>query len=623
MTFQFDSQNTFFKYPFGAVSSGTAIYFRVLIRQSEPAQCSLMVLEREQTFEIPMEEKGLKDEFTIFEGRYDGLSQPGLVHYYFKVMMNNKTYYIGNSLDRLGGEHHLFDYDPYPYQITYHQPDITVPEWYTQGIMYQIFPDRFFKSGEKDFYKDREGFVEYKSWKDRPRYIKDEQGKIVYWDVFGGNLWGIIEKIPYLKSLGVSILYLNPIFLANSNHRYDTANFELVDPGLGGDEAFDGLIKACQQEGIHVILDGVFSHVGDDSIYFNKKDKFHTQGAYQSKQSPYYEWFRFEDYPDQYDCWWGNPALPNVNEMHPSYLKYIVTDENSIVKKWIKRGAKGWRLDVADELPDRFIAELKTAIKSVDNETVLLGEVWEDASNKESYGELRQYFWGNELDSVMNYPFRNAFTEFLLGQSTGQQVKRQMMSLYENYPKPYFFANMNLAGTHDTIRLLTCLGEAEMQASESPDTAFNYQLTEEKRRKGIQRVKLMAMIQGTFPGVPCIYYGDEVGMEGFADPYCRGAFPWDKENVELKSWYEQIMNYRKHSEALKQGDFTFGKCGDGYLSYFRSYGEDQLFIIINASEEAVTLDIDTWDAYDIFNNEMVGPKTEVSPMSGRLIRLAY
>ena len=221
------------------------------------------------------------------------------------------------------------------------------------------------------------GSLYHKHWDDFPFYAKDPQtGNIAAYDFFGGTLDGIVDKLTYLKSFGVSILYLNPIFESVSNHKYDTGDYKKVDAQFGGDAGLERLRAATEAVGIRLILDGVFSHTGSDSLYF--------QDAIRSKESPYYPWYSFSEYPKKYDCWWGVTTLPNVNEMDPSYQDFIINNPDSVIKHWLMRGVSGWRLDVADELPGVFVQEMYRELKATNPDAVLIGEVWEDASRKES-----------------------------------------------------------------------------------------------------------------------------------------------------------------------------------------------------------------------------------------------
>ncbi|MBO5666728.1 MAG: glycoside hydrolase family 13 protein, partial [Firmicutes bacterium] len=344
------------------------------------------------------------------------------------------------------------------HQLTVYKREYETPDWLKKGLMYQIFPDRFCRSEEYTApeIKNKKYSI-HESWGELPVKGPDENGIVWNNDFFGGNLKGIVEKLAYLEELGVTVIYLNPIFEAFSNHRYDTANYMKIDPMLGVDEDLRTLCEEAKKRGMRVILDGVFNHTGSHSIYFNQDGAYDTVGAAQSKDSPYYKWYQFKAYPDDYESWWGIKTLPNVNEDEPTYLDYILRDKDSVVKHWLSYGISGYRLDVADELPDIFLDEIRKQVKSVDPDACVLGEVWEDASNKIAYDQRRRYFHGDQLDSVMNYPLKDELIAFLLKHGDGKHFMNEICSLWENYPPQNFFALMNLLGTHDTVRIYTVM----------------------------------------------------------------------------------------------------------------------------------------------------------------------
>ncbi|MGL5085777.1 MAG: glycoside hydrolase family 13 protein, partial [Clostridium sp.] len=476
--------------------------------------------------------------------------------------------------EALGGVGCKYENHPVPYQITVFK-ERKVPSWYKEGIIYQIFVDRFNNGNESGKINNiRKNSMIYGSWEDEPIYIKDETGGIAKWDFFGGNLRGVIKKLDYIKSLGATIIYMNPIFEAVSCHKYDTSDYELIDRMFGSNDDFKELCEEARKIGIRVILDGVFSHTGSDSKYFNKYGNYNELGAYQSKESKYYSWYKFKEHPDNYDSWWGFDNQPNTEELNPDYSNYIISNEDSIIAKWIKLGASGWRLDVADELPDKFIAMIKEKMLSIDSESVLIGEVWEDASNKVSYSAKREYFFGNELDSVTNYPLKDITIQFLLGNVEAKYFSERLMSLYENYPVENFYSGMNLLGNHDTERIFTMFGE------------------------NIYKLKLAIVMQMTLPGVPLIYYGDEAGLTGGRDPQNRKPYPWGRENEEVLEIYKTLGNLRKEEVALRKGEFKFINAVHDVVIYERSYNDKKIVIIINpknkefnyelSSEEKVT-----------------------------------
>lgn len=552
-----DSQNTFYREPFGAVSIGTKV--KLFLECKEQGEVSIEVIKFDGfRYSIPMMIEKSKEGCIFYKGIIDTTDSLGILNYYFKYIKDGFTQYYGNNEENLGGEGKIYYEYPKYYQITVYNKN-EIPNWYKEGIIYQIFVDRFFNGNKNnEILNKKKNIFIYGSWYDEPMYIRDSNGNIERWDFYGGNLRGVIEKLDYIKSLGANIIYMNPIFDAASCHKYDTGDYETIDRMYGSTEDFIELCQKANKKGIRIILDGVFSHTGSDSRYFNKHGNYSDLGAYESKYSKYYKWYRFYDYPNNYECWWGFENQPNVEELEKTYSDYIVNNDNSIVAKWLKLGASGWRLDVADELPDEFIQMIKHKMKSTKEESVLIGEVWEDASNKVSYSKKRKYLLGNELDSVTNYPYKNIILDFLNGYITSKDFYKVIMSIKENYPTENFYANMNLLGNHDTERILTALNE------------------------NIKRLKLAICIQMTLPGVPLIYYGDEAGLLGHKDPENRKAYPWGRENKEILEHYSFFGNFRKNEEVLKKGEFYIYKnTPDEILAFKRFYENKEMIIIIN------------------------------------------
>ena len=450
--------------------------------------------------------------------------------------------------------------------------------------MYQIFPDRFYKSQQP---KENipSGRTFHSDWSQQPVWAPNEQGVITNTDFFGGDLRGIQEKLPYLKELGVTCLYLNPIFESHSNHRYDTADYSKIDPLLGNEEDFRSLCAEAKKRGIRVLVDGVFSHTGSDSVYFNREGRYPTQGAYNSQQSPYYPWYTFRQWPQNYECWWNFETLPNVKETEPSFNEYI-NGENGIIRKWLRAGASGWRLDVADELPDQFLDNLAAAAKAESPDAVVLGEVWEDASNKTAYGVRRRYLLGGQLDTVMIYPFRDAIFAFLLG-GDPRNFAESVESIVENYPPQCLRLLMNHIGTHDTERALTVLG-GEPAGNRGREWQAAQSLTPEQRDTALKRLRLASLIQYLLPGVPCLYYGDEAGMEGYRDPFCRGAYPWGREGKNLLQWYKGLGMLRAQEKAILGKGSYRTLYADGNLLAFERFvftedARHSLTLVVNRS----------------------------------------
>lgn len=556
-----DSQNKYYRSPFGAVKLGEKI--KIYLELEHDAEVFLEVIRF----------NGSKERISMFRDNYlsswkknfygaciNTENSLGIINYYFSIFKDNKVYYYGNGEEGLGGIGKVYEDSPKTYQITVYK-DFKIPSWYKEGIIYQIFVDRFYNGNENSIVNapKHNSFI-YSDWYDDPIYIRDREGNIAKWDFYGGNIKGVIKKLPYIKSLGATIIYFNPIFEAQSCHKYDTGNYEKIDSMFGTEEDFKELCIEANRIGIKIILDGVFSHTGDDSKYFNRYGNYNSLGAYQSPNSPYYNWYKFYDYPNNYECWWGIGNQPNVDELNESYLNYIVKGENAIVAKWLKLGASGWRLDVADELPDKFIKDIKERMNTDFEDTVLIGEVWEDASNKISYSSKREYLFGEELDSVTNYPLRNGIISFVKGEISSKKLSNIIMSLYENYPKEVFFATMNLLGNHDTERIYTALSN------------------------NIMELKMAIAIQILLPGVPLIYYGDEVGVVGKSDPDNRRAFPWGRGNFEIADYYREVCAIRNHNNAIKSGEFKIHYINEEIFCFERYLDSKKIILMINSSK---------------------------------------
>lgn len=555
---QFDSKDLFYKQPFGAVKVNTLILFRIKLQENGPAQGAILVISDDTGIVERLQGTAVAsvDGENVYSFTWQA-QRAGLFFYYFK------TYEYADIRSKTN-----------TFQLTVYSEDYQTPEWMKKGVMYQIFPDRFARSIDYDPPQQDKDYILREDWGGIPE-ITDKYGITKNRDFFGGNLRGIIERLDYLKDLGITAIYLNPIFEAYSNHRYDTGNYTKIDPVLGTEADFTKLCQEARDRGIKIILDGVFSHTGSDSVYFNKYGRYKEIGAYQSKTSPYYSWYRFIEYPDKYESWWGIDTLPNVNETDPSFLDYIVKGENSVVKRWLRNGASGYRLDVADELPDEFIDEIRIAVKSVKEDAVLIGEVWEDASNKIAYGQRRRYLQGRQLDSVMNYPLKNGLIDFLVYSQDACKLQQIVNGLWENYPKPAFNSLMNILGTHDTVRIMTVLSDI-------------YEDEEFCR----QRYFLALLIWAMLPGIPCIYYGDELGMKGGRDPMNRLCFEPAKGDLNIFKFYKRLLAFRNTIDDLAELEYTPGPAQGGYYSFYRKNSQSQLIIAVNADEEDYVLDLE-------------------------------
>lgn len=607
MKIEHNSQAALYRIPFGAVTKNTKITLRLALSDfGIPSHIRVIY-----SFGDKIETKNMHYVFEVadtyvYEASITAPCSTGLMHYYFDIASATTSLYYGNNEENLGGLGKIYNEIPQnKFQITVYDESFETPDWWKKSVCYQIFPDRF-SNGNEDgsFLDDRSGIIK-RNWGDAPFY-KAEQfgGKFLCNDFFGGNLLGIEKKIPYLKELGISSIYLNPIFKAFSNHRYDTGDYKTIDPMLGTEEDFKLLCKVCEKAGIRIILDGVFNHTGSDSKYFNKNGTYDSVGAYQSKDSPYYDWFRFFDYPEKYESWWGIDTLPQIEENSESYQDYILRDKDSVIKKWLKSGASGWRLDVVDELPDFFVKILREEVKKQNPDAVIIGEVWEDASNKVAYDEQRQYFMGEELDSVMNYPLRNALIDFINQNIDAQMFDRRIMSLKENYPRPAFYATLNFLSSHDTQRILTVMGN---KLATDKDAQANEVLSGFEKDIAIQKLKCIISMQTLLPGVPTLFYGDEAGLEGYADPFCRKCYPWGYENAEIMECYKQNIRLRNEENAFIDGEFeTVYKFENGYG--FIRYDDNDSFIVLINSGNSTTFRLDVarygiGNMHGVFHNE--------------------
>ncbi len=532
---RFDSKSKEFKSPFGAVSNKQQVDFNIHISFSENAH-SVMLVYRQDSSEAPiyinMHKTGSYDSFDIFSCSVI-FEKADLYFYRFEIHSGDEVKHIGLKDGYAAIEEWLPEW-----QLTVYDADFKTPEWAKGGIMYQIFPDRFNRSEKFAPLPSKNERTIHENWYDIPDFIYDNPDYKAN-DYFCGNILGIQEKLDYIKSLGVNIIYLNPVFESPEYHRYSTGNYMNIDPYFGTNEQFEEFLKICKSKGIKVILDGVFSHTGADSIYFNKYGNYDSIGAYNSESSPYYKWYDFINYPNEYQSWWGFENLPNVKETTPEYVEYI-TGENGVIEYWQKLGTNGWRLDVADELPDEFIDALYSRAKATDEDCFIIGEVWEDATNKFAYGVRRRYLLGGQMHSVMNYPWRTAILEFV--QNGDEKLfNDRLICIMENYPPHVLQCLMNSLSTHDTLRAITYFG---VQHDVPDNEKGAYRMTAEEYAKGKAMLLQAAFLQFTLPGIPSIYYGDEAGLQGFRDPYCRMGYPYGYEDFDILNFYKGLGKVR-------------------------------------------------------------------------------
>ena len=576
MRILFDSKKVEYKSPFGCLVPGQACVLNIHIPVTVKTTAVEIVLERENGEgyrAFPMSRKKTEDAYDFWEGNIS-LPETGLFFYYFRITGHTGTFRLFKYGDDTNME------DGGKWQISCVPADFTTPDWAKGAVIYQVFPDRFCKAGDCDLTGKQTPYVLHEHWNEEVHWQPNEKGEVLNNDFFGGNFRGITEKMDYIAALGTGILYLNPISKSFSSHRYDTGDYKTPDPMLGTEADFQAMCDAAHARGIRVVLDGVYSHTGSDSLYFDKLGRFGSNGAYHSKESPYHSWYQFYHYPDSYNSWWGFDTLPTVNKLDPAFMEYIITGQDSVVAHWLALGADGFRLDVADELPDAFIAALKKRIRQIKPDALLMGEVWEDASNKIAYDTRRRYFVDGELDSVMNYPFRKAILQFVRSGDSAF-LKDTVMTVLENYPKPVWQCNMNLLGSHDTPRILTALvddfdGTRQQLAART--------LSREQLALAKKRLQLAAVLQFCLPGCPSIYYGDEVGMEGGKDPFNRRTYPWGAEDRQLLEHFRQLGSLRKKSTALRFGSTEFFLAAEGETGFRRKHQEEIVEIYVNQKD---------------------------------------
>lgn len=607
--YPYNSRNSLYRSKIGAVASGETLKLRLLLHKD--ACCNnVYFLYREDSGQVQ------EHLMTPCEWLYD------YRFYEIEVSLPEGLYWYSFRYTSLYGDFNIVKVDGGLgivsreggnwWQQTVYDAAFKTPDWLKGGVIYQIFPDRFYKSGKPH----KKGLGDRYDCEDitlQPAFKQDNTPRRLGNDFYGGDLEGICEKLPYIASLGVNCIYLNPIFKARSNHRYDTGDYMQIDEYLGDEDDLRRLCEKAGELGIHIILDGVFSHTGDDSRYFNRYNSFEEIGAYNSTNSKYSSWYTFEAFPNKYNCWWGVPSLPEVNEENPQFLEFI-TGENGVLKKWLRCGIKGWRLDVADELPDAFLDALRVSVKSEDEDNYILGEVWEDASHKISYGYRRRFLRGKQLDSVMNYPFANAIVDFTKG-GNAHTFNETVCSILENYPKCSIDLLMNHIGTHDTARILTRLGRDDNYVGDR-QWQSEQSLSDWEYERGVKRLKFAALLQYTLPGVPSLYYGDEAGLQGFGDPFCRAAFNWENINDELLQFYRNLGKMRTDNPVFKEGEYIPLVAEDGLLAFIRKSSDKQLLVALNRNEYDIefTVPEDLKNGTILFGQYSGEEKASIKPM---------
>ena len=579
MRILYDSKKLCHKAPFGTLTPGQTCDLQIHVPMTVGAvrvDCCIGTREGEKVLTVPMTLAEQRGAYGVYRGSFS-LEKCGLYFYFFRVHKTDSSfrlYKVGDQTNMESGD---------LWQVSCVPQDFTTPDWAKGAVIYQVFPDRFHKAGTCDLAGKLQPYRIHENWYEEVQWRPTPEGLVLNNDFYGGNFRGITEKMDYIASLGTRILYLNPISKSFSSHRYDTGDYKTPDPMLGTVEDFRAMCEAAHARDIKVILDGVYSHTGSDSLYFNKNGTFPGKGAYQSPESPYYSWYTFHSYPYSYQSWWNFDTLPTVNKLDPAFVEYIITGQDSVVAHWLRLGADGFRLDVADELPNAFLLLLKRRIREIKPDALLIGEVWEDASNKVAYDIPKRYFVDGVLDSVMNYPFRTAIVNFVRQWDDGQALAERVMTIAENYPPQVLCCNMNLLGTHDTARILTALVD-DFDGSR-----------EEKSRRHLSRnlylqakelLMMASFLQYMLPGAPSLYYADEAGMEGHKDPFNRRTYPWGREDTELLSHFRHLGKLRKESACLRRGDIEFFRAEGGRIGFTRRLEGKTVRIYLNRTDSS-------------------------------------
>ncbi len=586
----FNSRKIECKSPYGAVKCGEKLSLHFPIA-SWVSVDKMYVFIRLGDVSTPVEMRFEKSEngFSVYTADYV-FDTAGIYYYRFEMRNRDGIWYYGRGEN---GESVCGENLP-EWQLTVYKSSYKTPDFAKGNIIYHIFVDRFNRA---DGVKTKRKYRLHESFSESPEVVSAD-GKYYADDFFGGNFNGIREKLDYLEELGVGIIYLSPIFKAYSNHRYDTGDYLKVDELLGTEDDFKRLLDAAHEKGMKIILDGVFNHSGADSLYFNKFGTYDSLGAYQSKSSPYYDWYYFKKFPDEYACWWGCDNVPDLNKSNKDY-RTLVFGKNGVVEKWQKLGADGWRLDVVDELPIDFVNLLIKKIKSVNKDALVIGEVWEDASTKVSYGELRPYLLGDQLDGTMNYPFMNAIIAYVRD-GDEKFFKYTVQSILENYPKETVYCLMNSLGTHDTVRIINALSDVRAHGW-SKTHKLGYKLPDSEYEKAKKKLYLASVLQFTLPGIPSIFYGDEAGLQGFDDPINRRPYPWGSEDKEILAHYKKLGRIRRENRAVFSGGFNM-RDENGLVAYERASGDDEILIAVNAGADDTTLFINK-EYTSLYNNK--------------------
>ncbi len=634
-----DSRSDLYRTPFGAVPAGTEVTLRIRATAGDLTEATVRVWDELEGIQALIPMAVVASDRTVGERGFDywqatirTSAKPTVLWYRFVLRDGPATRYLeddppddGAAVPEGadGGTGRVYEESiDASWQITTYDPAFETPAWAHGAVVYQVFPDRFFDADPAnnptpDAEQGTDGAARFrygdvygnsilvKAWDELPEgHCRAYQAgtcdeEPLGRDFFGGDLDGVTAKLDDLAELGVTAIYFNPIFAAPSNHRYDTSSYAFVDPDLGTEADFDRLVAEAEARGIRVLLDGVFNHVSSDSPWFDRERRFEETGACEAADSPYRGWFTFRaPQPNEpspcaasavgddtyYVGWFGFDTIPELVEQTATNELFVGPD--GVVGRWVEAGTAGWRLDVMDNMSHGLVRKIREATKAADPEALVLGEQWLDSS---------AWLLGDQADTTMNYRFRRAVIGLVNGDTadldgaivglTPSRFASRMESVMEDYPKPAWDALLNLVDSHDTTRILWTLapGKDDPAVKESPEG-----LAEAKAK-----LRLVAALQLTWPGMASIYYGTEAGLTGHDDPDDRRPYPWDAIDTELRDWYRTLGRLRGEHEALRTGDLRFVHADDaaGTLAYVRRTDEDAAVVVLNLGEEERTVEV--------------------------------
>ena len=540
---------------------------------------NLVVETPNTSYTFPL--KHLKNESgkAIFETEIR-LATRAIYHYYFEYKVNNKIKYIKKQNNY---DNRIIKDEMYKMSVNFNTPD-----WAKGKIMYHIFVDRFNK-GNAEPLKSMPRRTTYDNWDDE-MILGPNQDGIWNADFYGGDLKGIEQKLDYIKSLGVDIIYLSPIVHSQSNHRYDAADYENVDPYAGCNEDLKNLCDKAHQKGMKVILDAVFNHTGNDSKYFNEYGTFDTIGAYQCIYSTYAPFYRkhYHDGKLYYDYWWGMPNLPVCNGNSSEWKQYIL-GKNGIIDKWFSLGIDGLRLDVADELTDEFIEGIRHAVKRNKEDGFILGEVWKNPMRM-NRGYIES---GCGMDSVMNYQLVDALIRYFK-YSDVYKLDYIIKDIQREYPTDTINTLMNFTSTHDISRAINIFSTNDFQQygewawnpiRNDLDWCKNFKLTPSQYQQGKEIYQAYIYTLAFMPGILSIFYGDEIGIEGIGNLANRKPYPWNKQDLDLLNYFKYIGNIRKQETFLQEAELNILDINENYFMFERYTDKDRALIAINRTNE--------------------------------------